>query len=218
MSRSLLLGAAGGLARETLDAVRAAGAHDVIGFLDDDPALHGSTIDGVPVLGGSAVVSDHPAASVVVCAGRGAARATIAARLTEHGVMANRYATVVHPSVTIGDTCRLGRGSILLAGCVLTADVAVGEHVVLMPRVVLTHDDVIEDFATICSGATLGGSVRVEEAAYLGMSAAVRERVVVGAGSTVGMGAVVLHDVPSGETWAGNPARRLREHDLGGPT
>jgi acetyltransferase-like isoleucine patch superfamily enzyme len=27
----------------------------------------------------------------------------------------------------------------------------------------------------------------------------------------VGMGAVVLGDVPPGETWAGNPARRLGE-------
>jgi serine acetyltransferase len=39
----------------------------------------------------------------------------------------------------------------------------------------------------------------------------VREHVTVGAGSVVGMGSVVLRDVPAGEVWAGNPARRLRE-------
>ena len=33
----------------------------------------------------------------------------------------------------------------------------------------------------------------------------------VGAWSLVGMGSVVLHDVPPGEVWAGNPARLIRK-------
>jgi acetyltransferase-like isoleucine patch superfamily enzyme len=99
---------------------------------------------------------------------------------------------------------------VLLAQSVLTAGVLVGAHVAVMPRVVLTHDDEVEDFATLASGVVLGGGVRVGRGAYVGAGAVVREQVTIGAGSLIGMGSVVLRDVPPGEVWVGNPARRLR--------
>ena len=54
--RDLLIAGAGGLARATASAVAAINAVDpqwtLRGFLDDDPALHGASRSGVPVLGG----------------------------------------------------------------------------------------------------------------------------------------------------------------------
>ena len=216
----LLLVAASGLAREALEAVRASGTHNVIGYLDDDPALVGKSLDGIEVIGGIEMVQAHGDASLVVCAGRGSARAGLVSRLEQQGISGERYATIIHPSVTVPASCVVGRGTILLAGTTMTAAVSVGDHVVVMPHSVLTHDDVIDDFATLCAGVVLGGDVRVSSGAYLGMSAMVRERVVVGEGATVGMGSVVLRDIPAGETWAGNPARALPtrpSHRTGSP-
>jgi acetyltransferase-like isoleucine patch superfamily enzyme len=130
------------------------------------------------------------------------------------GLPADRYATVVHPAAEIGAGSVVGPGSVLLAGTVLTADVAMGSHVAVMPRVVLTHDDHIADYATIAAGVGLGGGATLETGAYVGAGALVREGATVGAWSLVGMGSVVLHDVPTGEVWAGNPARRIRTADL----
>ena len=83
-----------------------------------------------------------------------------------------------------------------------------------MPRVVLTHDDDVADYVTLCAGVTLGGGVHVRTAAYLAMSCSVRENVTVGAGAIVGMGAIVLQDVPANQTWIGAPARS-RLHMIG---
>jgi sugar O-acyltransferase (sialic acid O-acetyltransferase NeuD family) len=203
----LVIVGAGGFARETASAALAAGWR-VRGFLDDDPALHGVHRCGLPVLGAT---TDLPDAAVVVCVGNPrnfTSRRDIVRRL---GLAPSRYATVVHPSAEIGAGCVVGPGSVLLAGAVLTADVTVGEHVAVMPQAVLTHDDRVGDYATIASGVRLGGGVVLEAGAYVGAGALIREGVTVGAWSLVGMGSVVLADIPSGETWAGNPARLLRQ-------
>jgi sugar O-acyltransferase (sialic acid O-acetyltransferase NeuD family) len=205
---ALVLVAASGLAREVIASIRDAGRDDVVGILDDDPALAGTSVAGVPVLGGAdrAARCSEP---LLLCAGQGRSRAALAARLGALGVGRERYATHVHPSAVVGDGSRLGSGTIVLAGSVLTCDVTVGSHVVLMPRVLLTHDDVVDDFATFAGGAALAGRVRVGTRAYLGTNSAVRQDLTVGADAVIGMGSVVLRDVPDGQTWAGNPATPL---------
>jgi sugar O-acyltransferase (sialic acid O-acetyltransferase NeuD family) len=214
VTRPLLLVGAGGLARETLAAVRAdrsaAPAWRPLGMLDDDPARHGSEVDGLPVLGPIGAAHDHPDAAVVLCTGSArnpASRLRIAHRL---GLPDDRYGTVVHPAASLAAGTELGPGCILLAGCVVTAPQAVGRHVVAMPQVLLTHDDAVGDYVTMAGRVALAGAVRVGEGAYLGAGALVREGLTIGAWSVVGMGAVVLADVPAGEVWVGSPARRLR--------
>ena len=105
--------------------------------------------------------------------------------------------------------CTIGEGSILLAQSALTSDVRLGLHTVVMPNATLTHDDIAEDFATICAGVSARGGVTIGAGPYIGMDASIREAVLAGPDSKIGMGACVLTDVPAGEVWAGVPAKSL---------
>jgi sugar O-acyltransferase (sialic acid O-acetyltransferase NeuD family) len=208
MSELLLIGASG-LAREVLATVRSSGQYDVAGFLDDDEELSGIDVDGAPVLGPIDDAADYLHAFVLVCVESGRVRKTVVDRLAGLGVGPMRYATVIDPAVRVPEGCRIGRGSILLQNVTLTASVTLGSHVVAMPGVTFTHDDVVADFATFAAGTSLGGGVRIGRAASLGMNSSVRERTSIGPYATVGMGAAVLNDVPEGETWVGVPAHAV---------
>jgi sugar O-acyltransferase (sialic acid O-acetyltransferase NeuD family) len=219
--RELVIVGAGGFGRETVEAVRAlnaAGARwRLAGYLDDDPARHGKVIDGVPVLGGTGELAQMPGVSVVVCTGR-PDNFTSRPRIVEAlGLPPERYATIIHPSASVSVTSQVGPGSVLLAQTVLTAAVTVGSHVAIMPHVILTHDDVVDDFATMASAVCLGGSVHVGRCAYVGAGALVREQRSIGSFALVGMGAVVTRDIPPREVWAGVPARYIREAAAAAP-
>jgi sugar O-acyltransferase (sialic acid O-acetyltransferase NeuD family) len=215
VARQLLLLGAGGLAREVAEAVEAANGvsptWELLGYLDDDPALTGGTVGALPVLGpvGGGDLAVHREAwllATVASPADGDRRRRLVRRVEQLSPCAS-WATMIHPRCELGTSTTIGRGSVLLANVVATSSVEIGRHVVVMPGTILTHDDRIGDYVTIASGVRLGGGVRAAEAAYIGAGALVREGVSIGAGAVVGMGAVVLHDVPAGEVWAGNPAR-----------
>jgi sugar O-acyltransferase (sialic acid O-acetyltransferase NeuD family) len=209
----LLIVGAGGFARETADAVHALNREsprwDLLGFVDDDPGLHGSELEGTRVLGSvDAIITREPDARVVVCVGRPDnyfSRARIIRRL---GLATYRYATIIHPASSIASSAAVGGGTVILAGTVVTAAARIGAHVAIMPASVITHDCVVSDYVTIGSGVRLGGGVQLGTGAYVGAGALVREQLRVGSWSLIGMGSVVVRDVPGSEVWFGTPAVR----------
>ena len=213
----LLIIGAGGMGRETAEAVRAINrespAWDLLGFLDDGLAARGEPVivDDLPVLGPIADVSLFPDARVVVTIGSPQnflSRRRIVRALE---LSSDRYATIIHPAAVIPCSAMVGPGTVILATAVATSPVVIGAHVMVMPAVVLTHDDRVEDFATLASGVRLAGGVRIGEGAYIGAGALIREQRSIGRWALVGMGAAVTRDIPAGQVWAGIPARYLRD-------
>lgn len=211
--RPLVLIGAGGFGRETTELIAAINAQrptwDLRGFIDDDPARHGTSVAGVPIIGG--VDAIRPDDFVTVCVGNPndyTGRARIVARL---GLPAERYATLIHPTAVIPESVSVGHGTVIHATTVATGWSCIGAHVAMMPAGVITHDDDIGDFATLAAGVRLAGGVRVDTGAYVGSGALIREDLTIGAWSLVGMGSVVTRSVPAGEAWAGVPATFRRD-------
>lgn len=78
------------------------------------------------------------------------------------------------------------------------------------PQVYVGHDTEIGSRVWVAAGAKVAGWVVVGDGAYLGMNCSIRQHIRIGAGAFVGMGAVVVKDVPENAVVVGNPARVLR--------
>jgi sugar O-acyltransferase (sialic acid O-acetyltransferase NeuD family) len=126
------------------------------------------------------------------------------------GLPRERFATIVHPRAFVSAQSTVGRGSVVLAGTTVGAFVTIGDHVIVLQNVGLSHDDVIEDYSCLAVGVSFSGSVRVGRNCFLGTNSTIIGAAI-GEGSMVGAGALIRHDVPAGEVWVGNPGRYLRK-------
>lgn len=85
----------------------------------------------------------------------------------------------------------------------------IGRDVFIMASCHVGHDARIGPGCELAPGTIIGGHVVLEPGVKCGIGVLIRPRVRVGAGARLGAGAVVVQDVPPGETWVGNPAHRL---------
>lgn len=209
-SRIIVAGASGH-AKVVADAVRAAGAYELLAFsaIRDQPA----GFLGRPVVVGEqglirALEADE-GLRVIVGIGDNTARRKVVAAVTDAG-LGTRFATVIHPHAFIGSDVEVGAGTVIMAGAVINTGTRIGTHVIVNTRSSIDHDCTLEDFVSISPGATLGGTVRVGMAAAVGLGARVIHGMCIGHDSVVGAGAVVVRDIPAGVVAYGSPCRVIR--------
>lgn len=215
-SRKLIILGTGGTCRDIVDTVRdinAAGVApriDCMGFLDDNEALWGSTVEGLPVIGPLAAARDIRECRFINGIGSPANYTQKERLIARAGVPVDRFATVIHPTASVSRTARLGRGVVVFQHVTITANVTIGDHVVILPNTVVSHDDVVGDYTCVAGGVNISGGVRIGRGCYLGTGAALIGGIEIGDGALVGMGSVVLDNVPAWTVVVGNPARHLR--------
>ncbi len=87
--------------------------------------------------------------------------------------------TIIKRGTKIGALCNIGHNSVIGENCILT-----------------------------CNIVTSGSSV-VGNNVFLGVGSILKQGVIVESNSVVGQGSVVVKNIPMGETWVGNPAKKM---------
>ncbi len=105
----------------------------------------------------------------------------------------------IQKNVSIGDRCRIQSHAFICEGVVLRDDVFIGHGVMFCND---KHPKANSEDWTL-------QEVLVKEKASIGSNATIVGPVTIGRGSLIGAGSVVTKDVPDGEIWAGNPARKI---------
>jgi sugar O-acyltransferase (sialic acid O-acetyltransferase NeuD family) len=204
---------AGGFGAETASLVedlnRAGANWHLLGFLDDDASLDGSSVIGYPVLGPVEWLENQDV-QYVVAIGSSRLRSQLVRRMIGRG---SGPATLVHPSVAMHSSSTIGEGSIICRGTTVTVRTAIGSHCIVNLHCTVGHDAHLADFTTLHPGVHVSGGASLGTATELGTGDVVLPGVSVGDGSIVGAGAVVTRDLPAGVVAVGTPARSTRNLD-----
>ncbi|MFQ5411296.1 MAG: acetyltransferase [Phycisphaerae bacterium] len=207
---TLILGA-GGHGRVVLDILLQAKAHKPVAFLDNNPALHGRRIDGLPVLGDMSQLPDLRQRGIrhaIVAIGDNGVRKGVADTLEQNDF---ELINAIHPSAQLAKNVSLGKGVVIAAGALVCAHCQIGDHVILNTGCIVDHESMIGTSAHICPGVRLAGHVTVESAAFIGIGATIIQGLRIGFESVVGAGAVVTGHVDPMTTVVGVPARVVKD-------
>ena len=105
----------------------------------------------------------------------------------------------------IGDYVEVGQNSVIMLG--VENPTRLGDGVTVGSQCTVGHDDDIRDNALVSSHSMLGGHVFMGKNSVVAIGVIVRNRIKIGPGSFIGMGSVVVKDIPKNVIAYGNPCR-----------
>lgn len=130
-----------------------------------------------------------------------------------------KFVNLIHPAASFGKRQRAAiearTGVVVAAGARFMNQIVVGDFTAFDLNVTVGHDSVIEDFVHVAPGANISGNVHVGARCWIGTGAVINQgrngrKLVVGADTVIGSGAVVVKDCDASSVYAGCPARKIQ--------
>jgi sugar O-acyltransferase (sialic acid O-acetyltransferase NeuD family) len=216
MSKKLIILGIGGTCVDILDAINCINkvqkkpVYECIGFLDDNQKSWGSEIYGVKVLGSLELASKYSDCFFVNGIGSSKNFWQKEEIISKTKVPRDAFETIIHPTASVSQMAKLGRGSVILQNVTISSDVIIGNQVIILPNSVINHHDIIKDYTIVASGVCISGEVTLGESCYLGTNSSIIGNVTIGRLCLVGMGSTVIGDIPENSVVVGSPAKISR--------
>ena len=110
----------------------------------------------------------------------------------------------IHNYTWIGDKVEIGDGTKIQAFAFIPNGVTIGKNVFIGPHVCFTNDKHPQ-----AQGEWEQLETIVEDEVSIGANSTILPGITIGSHAKIGGGSVVTKNVPPGETWCGNPAKKM---------
>lgn len=209
--KNIVIIGAGGVGREVSLIIQQINeleqAWNLLGFIDDNTDNWGKVINGYSVIGGIDSLEFLSNDTYIVIA---IANYKVKKNIVNKINNKFKFATIVHPKVWIHDYMTVGEGTIIYEGAILTANIEIGNHVIISPKCGVGHDSIIKDYVSLLWNVNVSGNDLIEEGVMMGSGSTVIQGKKIGKGSIIGAGAVVVNDIESFSTAVGVPAKVIK--------
>jgi len=189
--------------------------YDFAGYVVSDLNTLGHHDSRDEIRGDLSWLEKNPVDALSIGIGNPATRLRISAEI-ESRFPQLEWPQLIDPSVRMDfASARLGKGILLCAGTIGTVNITIEPFAMVNLGCTLGHESHIGRGSVINPGANVSGGVIIEEGVLVGTGAQILQYVRIGAGSTLGAGAVANRDIPAGITAVGVPAKPLgKQPDL----
>ena len=215
---NILLFGASGHSKMIIDIILKNNTLNLLGFIDSFKTI-GESVHGFEVLGNeshlSTIVEKHNITGIIIGIGDNNARLKVKKQI-ESLVPKLKFLSVIHPSAIIASDVTIPEGTVIMSGAIINADAKVGKFCILNTKSSLGHDSVLEDYASLASGVTIGGNVKIGHSSAICLSASIIPGIVIGKNTVIGTGAIVLKSIGDNLIAYGNPAKVIRERPSNG--
>lgn len=143
----------------------------------------------------------------VVAVGEPAVRRLLFEKIKTRGYFCS---TLIHPDVHIPETTELAEGVVVQTQAVISCNVKIGENTFIQNTATVGHDTIIGKHDVISANTAIAGHCMIGDQVYIALNVPVKEETRIGDNSIIGMGAVVLRDIPENVIAMGNPARPIK--------
>lgn len=211
------LAGAGGFAREVMPLALQSNSLAKFGpaegracFVVSDPKA--TTVNGIPCISEDEFLSmdcDTKLFNVAIADSR--IRESVAAKWLAHGLSPHSLRS---ERADVSADSEIAPGAVLCGFSTISPGASIGKFFHANLYSYVAHDCIIGDFVTFAPSVHCNGNVHIEDHVYVGCGASILDGtstrpLKIGTGAVIGMGAVVLSDVPPNTTVVGNPARPL---------
>jgi len=185
---------------------------EFVGFYDDG-VTKGEIVNDFPVLGGVKDLNDcKEEVNLVYAIGNPVTKKKIISKVKNENI---KYPILIHPNAQIGNSkyVRIGKGSIICGGNILTVNITIGNHVILNLCCTVGHDTIIGAYSSFMPSVNISGEVICKDGVYVGTGAKIINQIEIGENTVVGAGAVVSKSLPPNCTAVGVPAKAIKFHN-----
>ncbi len=210
--KPLLVVGSSGHAGVALEAIELGQEYQVIGLLDSFEAP-GAPKHSYQVCGrveeAAALSESLHCRCFFIAVGDNFARWQIASELSAT-IPGITFATLIHPSVLVSKSARIGAGTLVAANSVISVNASLGEGCIVNVASAVNHDCRMDDYASISGNVHLGGNTTIGFRSSVGIGTTIREKVTIGPDSVVAAGSMVRHNLPANVVASGVPAKIIR--------
>lgn len=111
-------------------------------------------------------------------------------------------------NVKVGDNVEIGPYSTIRRSALGSTFIEIGTKIGSYCNI--GHNCFIGRNCLLTSNVIIAGSSTIQDNVFIGIGALIRNNVIIGKKAIVGLGAVVVKNIPENETWVGNPAKKIK--------